>query len=428
MKVEQALQLLPDLEAIAPLRSLLLSASRADERTRWASAGPYLTVGKRGVQAEDLRERVDQLLGQIMGHLRELYTAVVEAMDAQERGDEVGAIAALRRAGAREERVGRFKQAKVWYVAALRLAERLSDRGPEIKLLRALGALCRTLGRYTDAARYAQRSLVLAEAELTHSASIAACEELGNISQAQGEWGGAQAWYERGLRLDAGADGARMGRLLLRLGDLARSRGDYAVAAELLSRARERLETSGDAGGIAQVLSAQGQVDVAQGRLTAASAAYREALAWARREPEAASLEIDIRLRLAELALESGRWLEAEADLRHAEQVALANALPRRLVEIYTLMGRLSGRGGEETGFVFFEQALELCHALELDALLAADVFVAYGQFHAALGNTDASRDYLERAQETYEAAGQAFGVERVRAEMGRLSAANGRP
>lgn len=423
MRVEQALQLMPELEVLEPLRALLLSASRTDERTRWASAGPYLTVGKRRIRAEDLRDRLDHSIGEVTAHLRELYLAVVEAMEARENGDDATAITAIRRAGGLEEEVGRLHQAKVWYETGLRLAAQLSDRGPELDLLRKLAALCRVLGVYAEAARHGQRSLALAESELDLNGMIAACEELGNITRAKGEWAGAEAWYERGLRLAAGgtSDGKRLGWLLLHLGDMARGRGDYLAAAELLARAREQMETLKDAAGMVRVLSAQGQADIARGRVAMAFGAYREALVWARREQEPAKAEVEIRIRLAELALDSGRWLEAEADLRHAEQIALAHRLPRQLVEVYTLLGRLSGRGGEETGFVFFEQALELCRTLELDAVLAADVLAAYGQFHAALGNPETSHAYLERAQETYEAAGQVLALERVRAEMAQL-------
>src|SRR5262249_42036710 len=260
-------------------------------------------------------------------------------------------------------------QAEAWYEVALVLAVELSDRKPEIELLRVRGALSRTLGQYAEAARHCQRSLALAEAEFNEGAVIDACEEMGNITRAMAEGARAQPWYERGPSPN-GALGVRTGWLLLRLGDLARGRGDVSAATGLLVRSREHMEAGGDSAGMAQALSAMGQVHITQGLLTAAFTAYREALAWARHGPEPANLEIDIRVRLAELAMESGRWLEAESDLRQAEQSALGAGLVQRLVEIYTLLGRLSGRGGEETGFVFFEQALELCRTLELDALL----------------------------------------------------------
>src|SRR5260370_2266984 len=58
LRVEQALGLLPDIEVLAPLRALLLAASRPDERDQWSSLGPYLTVGNREVQPPELPTRI----------------------------------------------------------------------------------------------------------------------------------------------------------------------------------------------------------------------------------------------------------------------------------------------------------------------------------------------------------------------------------
>src|SRR6266699_4544197 len=115
VRVERALGLLPDLEVLNPLRGLLVSISRPDERTMWSSSGPYLTLGKRGVQPEELRRRMPQAFHVITEHLQTLYRAYVEALECQQRGDGTGAVAALVRAGHGEERVGRLSQARAWY-------------------------------------------------------------------------------------------------------------------------------------------------------------------------------------------------------------------------------------------------------------------------------------------------------------------------
>ena len=50
LRVEKALGLLPDLEALTPLRSLLVSISRPDERALWSSSGarrPRSPTGRR---------------------------------------------------------------------------------------------------------------------------------------------------------------------------------------------------------------------------------------------------------------------------------------------------------------------------------------------------------------------------------------------
>src|SRR6266536_427467 len=57
-----------------------------------------------------------------------------------------------------EQNLGRFTQARAWYEVALRVAEGLRDRRPEVESLRALGYVCLALGNYADGSRYFQRS------------------------------------------------------------------------------------------------------------------------------------------------------------------------------------------------------------------------------------------------------------------------------
>lgn len=424
LRVEQALQLLPDLEALAPLRALLLSTARADERMVWASAGPYLTVGKRGVDPAELRQRMPQLLARIGEHVTFLYRAYAEAVDSQQRGDAAGAVAALLAAGAREESVGRLAQARAWYEAARPLAAALQSRRPETDCLQRLGRLCLALGQYDEAARHFQRSLAIAEAEFDHPAAIAACRGLGDIALARGEWAGTNAWYQRGLRLaEAAGDARSVGRLEHQLGVLGYWRGDLTAAGEHLHRARERFDELGEPAELGRVLSSQGLVEAALGRPSSALAAYREALAWSRRAPKDPGLEVSIRVDLAELALEAGRPLEAEEELRRAEEVAIARNLPGRLVGIYVLMGRLRGLQGDETGFVFFEQALELCRIIGRSPRDEARVYHEYGMFRSRLGQADEARAYLERARDLFEALGKVVELARVREELERLTA-----
>jgi len=424
VRVERALGLLADLEVLNPLRALLVSISRPDERTMWSSSGPYLTLGKRGVEPEELRRHLPPLLRSIARHVEALYYAYVEALECRQRSDGAGAAAALLEAGHSEEKFGRLAQALTWYENALAVAEGLQDRRPELRALRSLGEVCLALGRYADAARHFQRSLAISEAEFDQASAIIACEGLGDAALAQGEWAGAEAWYGRGLRLAEGARDARgMGELERSLAVLARRQGDLTTADAHLRRARELVESVGAADAIAQVLNGQGQLDAQLGRHSAASATYREALAWAQRAPRDAGLEVSIRLNLAELQLETGRFLEAEAELRRAEQVAIAENLTSRLVQIYTLMGKLRGQQLDDTGFVFFEQAIELSQALERSPTIEARVYVEYGLFKNQLGQHEEARAYLERAREIFESLGEAPDVERVESELQRMSA-----
>jgi tetratricopeptide (TPR) repeat protein len=424
VRVEQALHLLPELEALAPLRALLVSTSRSDERALWSSSGPYLTLGKRGVQPEELRRRMPQAFHRITEHLQALYEAYVAALESQQRGDGSGAVAALLHAGRLEEGAGRLLQAGAWYEVAVGVSAALQDRRPEVESLGALGRLALELGQYAAGARQFQRALALAEAEFDQVGAIAACEGLGDAALWQGEWSGARAWYARGLRLaEASAALRDVGRLERQLGALAQRQGDLAAAGEHLRRARERLEAAGAPEEVAHVLSAQGQLDAELGRHASAAATYHEALAWVQRGPHDAALELSIRIRLADLQLVAGRFLEADEELRRAEQLAIAGNVTRRLTEIYTMMGRLRGAQDDETGFVFFEQAIELSKLIERSPAAEAQVYLEYGVFRERFGQFEEARAYLERAREIFDSLGEANARERVEAELRKMSA-----
>ena len=57
LRVEQALRLLPDVDALVPLRGFLISRSQARP-----SVEPHGTVGKRTVQPSDLKEFIHQAI------------------------------------------------------------------------------------------------------------------------------------------------------------------------------------------------------------------------------------------------------------------------------------------------------------------------------------------------------------------------------
>ena len=424
VRVEQALRLLPELEVLAPLRAVLLSAARADDRTQWGSSGPYLTVGKRGVQPADLRQELGDVVRRVTEHLAALYDGYLEALEKQQRRDGAGAVAALLGAGQREEGVGRLAAARAWYEVALTVSEGLPDRRAEIETLRILGHLAMRQGRHGVAARAYQRSFVLAEAQYDQAGAISAAQGLGSVALAQGQWQGARAWYHRALRLaDAAGNPSSLGQINLQLAGLALRQGDHSVAQEHLGRARETFETLGDALEMARVLNTEGQLEAELNRQGRAAGAYREALAWAQRGRREAGLEVTIRSNLAELSLRAGRSLEAEEELRRAEQLAIANNLTPRLIEIYARMGRIRGIQGDETAFVFFEQALELCRTLDRSPILEGQVYHEYGVFRSRLGQREEARAYLERAREVFESMGGGPELDEVKAELLRISA-----
>lgn len=422
LRVERALRLLPDLEAMSPLRALLVATSRADAGAQWASSGPYLTLGKRGVDAPALRRRLDDVMEQITEHLSLLYNAYIDALEALAAGDPAPAVAALLRAGRAEEGPGRLSQARVWYEVALKLADELQDRRPEIEILGALGRLARTQGHFQQGARYFQRCLALAEAEFDQGGVAEASVGLGSLAAAQGQWGGARAWYTRGLTAaQAARDIRRIGHLNHRMASVDRHDGKPEAALDHLKEARKNFESMQDGESLARVLAAEGDVESEQGNGDGAGLSYREGLAWARRAG-APDVEAGILLRLAEFYLKDDRFHEAEEELRRAEQAAIAHSLSRRLVHAYTLMGRLRGRQKDETGFVFFEQAIELCRVTERVPSVEGRVYREYGTFRSLLGSPEEARAYFEKARAIFESLGETSEMEGVEAELERIA------
>jgi tetratricopeptide (TPR) repeat protein len=418
LRVEQALRLLPDVDALAPLRAFLVATSRAR-----APAEPHGTVGKRLVQPGHLREAVTPALSRVTEHMAGLFEAAVQALECEQRGDAGGAVTALLSAGEREEHVGRFVQALTWYEHALRLAVGLNDRRPEIQTLLHLGHLEQVRLRHEDAARFYQRALAVADAELDRRAAAVACRGLGEAALAQTRWQGAESWFTRGLQY---VDDQRVaGRLQLGLGRVARGRGRLEEAADRLSRARAILEAEHDLAGMVRALNAWGELEAVQGRHAQALEAYREALAKLPGVGRRPRLEMVIRLNICELYVEWGRLPEAEDEIRRAEEAAIVHNLPRFLARLYLLMGQVRTRQKNEAGFVFFEKAIELCRGPDPLPYLEAEAYLEYALFRRELGETEEARAYLERARELLETIGDGATLARVDAALAMMEHRN---
>lgn len=424
MRVEQALRLLPGLEALGPLRGLILASSTPDESSRWGSAAPYLTVGKWTLSIDQVRRSIPPLLERISLHLSQLYHHFADALASEQEGDLTGVVEHLLRAARLEEQVGRYEPARQWGAVALGVAEALITRRPEIESLAFLGGTARAQGEYLAAARHYQRALVLAEAEFDEAGAIDASEGQGIVALMQGQYQGAGAWLARAERLAAGETHVvRRGRILRELAEVAHRQGDAPLAEARLRGAREIFEPRGEALEMAQLLDAQGRLHLAAKQPQTSLAAFREALAWLMRGGRDPRVECGIRLHLAELHLAAGREVDAEEEMRRAEKVAIGHDLGRRLVQVYTHLGMLRGRQGAETGFVFFEQAMALCRLLGPAPTLEAEVYHQYGIFKAGLAQPDEARGWLERAKELFASTGGGASLELIDEELRHLSA-----
>ena len=400
LRVEQVLRLLPDIDALTPLRRFLISTSQAT-----TAVDPYRTVGKRFVQPADLREFVPQAIAEAAEHLRALYDAAIEALEAEQADDEPGVVRALLRAGRREEAVGRFTQAREWYNHALGVAEGLRDRRPEIEVLRHMGQLDVELGQLEEGARRYQKSYYLADVELDLEGAAIACQSMGELAGERSQWQGAESWFKRGLKYSE-SNPLRSGYLHLGLGEVARARGQIEGAADQLKIAQQNFDRSGHAEGTARTLNARGQLEAEEGNSDKALASWREALAELHQAGDADRFEMTIRLNVCRRLMEWGRLAEAEDELRRAEERAIVLNLHHQLARLYMLMGKLRGLQGDETGFVFFEKAVELCQGATPYPRLEAEVYREYARFRRELGDSEEAIGYLSRAREILEISG----------------------
>ena len=423
MKVERALSVLPAIDAMPPIRALLLSTDSATLGTG-LRIGMNDTVGKREISATELRERMRPEFERVIEHVSSLYESYFNAVAAIDGGTPEVAVRSLVNAGQREQAVGRVEQAEVWYQVALEVAEGLVDRKPEIETLLALGSLTRWLHFYDDSTRRYRRALVLAESVFDSASAISACIGLGLILVEQEAWPGADAWLARAMRLAEHAESEeRIAEVGHHQAEAARRRGAFTEATTALERARRKFEELGNALEMARVLTTQALVYADLALPVQAEATYVEALAWVQVAKGNDALEVFIRYNQARLLVESGRFHEAESEIRRAERLAVKHNQLRRLVQLYTLLGTLRGRQRDDAGFVFFEQALQLARMINRRPAIEAQVYHEYGVFAMAMRQTEDGRAYMRRAREMFESLGLQAEADRVVMDMRRSSA-----
>jgi tetratricopeptide (TPR) repeat protein len=249
-----------------------------------------------------------------------------------------------------------------------------------------------------------------------------ACQGLGEVALAQARWQGAEAWYNKGLSY-AEDDSIRQAYLQLGLGEVARCRGLLEIAAERLGKAKQLFETAGHSPGIVQTLNAWGLLEADLGRNNEAVASWRDGLAELYRVGGDPKLEMSIRLNLCRLYLEWGRLAEAEDEVRKAEELAVMHNFSEPLARLYLILGKLRGKQSDETGFVFFENALQLCQGTAPLPRLEADVYREYAQFRHELGERDEAMDYLSRAREILETLNDQSQLVKVEYELEQMRA-----
>lgn len=397
--VERALALVPHSEEYLPLMNAIISASKADQDKLWSRSGEYATLSKRVLDAQALSEQVPVIAQRARERLEELFYLVVRAIQAQQSGNPAGAAEALIRAGEREENEHWLDKAEQLYQLALQIAENLRDNGPQILALRRLGRVTRSASRLTDAWEHYQRSYDLAVASMDLPGQVIACQGLGNLCDDRGQRALAREWYQRGLTL---AEELRRPDLVwpfhTNLAALAIQDQAVDEAETLLERAREVIAATGNEAALIYWYNNQGLLALARDDAEAAERVYREGLA----RSESTFWEVRLRINLGRGLVEQGRLFEAAEQARLAEEIAIPNRLINFLVDVYLLLGAVARAQADEDGFVFFEQALEVCREQGLPQVRIAGVHHEYGRFFQACDRFAEAAGHLEHAREMY--------------------------
>jgi tetratricopeptide (TPR) repeat protein len=242
-----------------------------------------------------------------------------------------------------------------------------------------------------------------------------ACQGLGNVCDDQGRREEAASWYRRGLEAAGGlSDAGLEWPFFANLSVMAMLDGDLPEAERMLEEARARIEATGTEDAAAFWLNNRGLLLLESGDAAAAELLFREVLGRTRD----AHWELTARVNLGEALARQDRLFEAAEEARRAEEIAILHRFIADLVDVYVLLGSLARLRQDDGGFVFFEQALEVCREHALPDKTHAGVLHGYGQLHTACGRPAEGQAYLEAALEIYRTLGFAREAANVEADL----------
>lgn len=420
LRIDTALKALPDADDLAPLREALLGAWRADAGLGWADAEAYATVETRLADPAGVEAQIGALADRVRARVEEVMRHAVRSLHALQAGDPAEAARHLVAAGEVQERARRLEEAERYFERALELGRKPRDRRAEGLALRRLGRVARARGDWPRAEKLYAQGYEVAVAQRDVEGAVVACQGLGNVNVDQGRWDEARAWYLRGVeQCPPEPPSAEHVHLCNGLAVVERRLGDTDEAADWLSLAGEGARALEDEGLLGYIDNGWGMLELARGTPARAEAAFRRALARAL-DPFARTT---VTANLAEPLLRQGRHREAQAAAREAEALALHHRAVLRLPDVYRVLGMVAGARRDPEGFVFFEQALEICRRHRLPPFEAAVTQHHYGRFQAALGDVEPAAARLREARRMYDEIGARMDAGAAAAELAALDA-----
>jgi tetratricopeptide (TPR) repeat protein len=395
LKVDHALKALPEVDDLGGLREALIGASREDRGRAWAASAAYATVEGRLADTAALEARIAALADEARARVDAVMRHSLAALRALEGGDEAAAARALVAAGEVEEDAGRLDAAEGFYRQALALGRRPRDRSAEGLALRRLGRVARERGDLDTALRHYLAGYEVAMAQRDTAGAVVGCQGVGNVYVDQGLWEKARDWYERGVALvGEGSPSRPLWQLYSNLSVVARRTGDLAASAEWLDRAEALVLATDDPAGLLPIENGRARILVERGEYAAAERAYRRSLDG----QGSPSLRGAVLSALAECLLAAGDLRGTEAAARELERLALVHRLTPLLPDAYRALGAVARARRQEEGFVFYEQALDLCRHSGLPPFELAQTQHEYALWEREMGRPEGAAARLEEA------------------------------
>jgi tetratricopeptide (TPR) repeat protein len=322
-----------------------------------------------------------------------LYSGIEVLLHAAAADDNAGMVGALMEMGEAAEAAEDTKQAAACYSLAASAGAPLTDRSGLVLALRRLARARVAAGEMEEARRLYRASVAQAEAIEDAQSRAIGFTGMGNALSFQGRWREAGEHYALALQVSSDGDARLRAQIHSNLAMVARELGRGEDAGRWLELARTAWSDFTDEDR-SNWHNLAGLLSLSNGSLDEAESHFTSALALAA-DNFTAAMVLD---NLAELALRRGRYEDAEAVARRAEQHALRAGSPRALAEIYTRLGAICDARQDANGVTFFEKALELASRHEYPRLEAA-ACAAYAAFRGRLGDTDEARAYEARGQ-----------------------------
>jgi tetratricopeptide (TPR) repeat protein len=292
-------------------------------------ADAWFLLGRTAIQQGSAQAAVDDYL--------------IHALVLDTRAANQGAIALTRNAlGVGYERLGQFDAASEQYGLAAALYEKLSDEEGQAKSLRNLALVQAVRGDREAAGRTLQRVKTLLEKRGDRAKLADLYSARGVVAEEQGNWTEALGFYRQALAVQQQLNQpAGIAESLNNVGFSSYSLGDFDNAMVYWQQALALYQKQDDPAKALRIEESIALLDTARGHFSAARASLDAALRKAEDHqlPEEAAVA---HVYLSELALDEGRYADAIADAKRAEEVFTRLADQRGQAEAALLQVRIS--------------------------------------------------------------------------------------